>query len=65
MDTAPEIKFARQNSHGFRVNQKGRLTYVSGYPDTPTAALSGPKCSSCSLQVSRSVSGPGPKIIPL
>ncbi len=35
MSDAPEIKFARQNSHGFRVNQRGRLTYVYGrfFPD--------------------------------
>ncbi len=30
MYNVPEIKFARQNSHGFRVNQRGRLTYVYG-----------------------------------
>jgi hypothetical protein len=27
---APEIKFRRQNSHGFRVNQAGHETYVYG-----------------------------------
>ncbi len=30
MNSVPEIRFARQNSHGFRVNQTGRRTYVYG-----------------------------------
>jgi hypothetical protein len=35
METSPAILFAQQNSHGFRLKQKGRSTYVYGtfYPN--------------------------------